>query len=1320
VSFSDADLRAALSEITTGLETLASSNKTLADAIGRSNTQSMQQSRAISDSLRTLTRGAGKDGSPFEKKSAREHVWDFAAESLYYRKGDRAQNYLNKASTITGGLGEGVRGAATSLGLPSSFTQLTQDYNKAIGGVGRAYQDTLAGMQSALQNLPAMMDMGRSLGFVGDQALKSYQNVRQLGVQLQLSTADTLKMTDAYKSTRVFAGTPAQAEQDLRQQMSVAGGAYRGMGMSAEQGMQTNNQALNYFDAAGASQFANTLALAESRTGTQTSQMQIAQRSMQYLEIMSHASVTGPAQNSSSTTSFLTALAAQGQPAFNGGANAGASLMEQSNTQGSLAQNVMISYAMKLHPGENFFDAQNTAQHFSLHQRLAALDSVYGSGPEQDGLKAYLFNGGNRDAYRAMATADKQAQALPQEQQDRLAALNKLQATAQNPLGDDPQDFLTLTNIVSNDAAGHGKEAVMGLIKKNKLEKMTGINSAADIKDPYATLQNILTNRPDIGKNLIDQFSSAPDAVGKTTSGIENAANNGSLNNLDAVNTSLQAEKLAVDGLTSVMGKLLIMLPVATLGSAALSFGGGFLRGFMGGGNLGPGGGGGGGRMGPWMEKMAGDISRSAQCGCGTEDAVRQLSRAPAEAKVPAGATALATAPLRAGFGAPFVEQSPFLVQNLIKTMAQDVALMGGAHALSSATVSQLSQQTGLTPAEIEAAVKQAMTTTGAASSAASGTATASSTVSATDRMIALNAAVGEKLGTSVLSKVETAGQAALAKAGTIGGAVLGTGAAAGQTAVDVAKALGGIAGKAGGVGRGVADEGASVAKDGAETVAGGGRAVVSSIEEARKKKSNDPPGGGFGDIAAAATIIAAIIDAIMQLLNKGRGAPTPKSAPRPGFASSSGSFDPALGTLHPSSSLPQLGPFVNVGGLLVPTLRQSGGGAAGGGLGGGLGSSFGPGGGFGGGGGDSRNNPFSRAIDDNTAATEHLTGSLNKILMGVTGGGTTGALTPNGTGSPLIFGAPFGSGGTKGSPSSGGVAGGAAGGFGFGSPFSPANTTNTTMSGFNQYQPLSEAQYRGIITKAGFPNSPLLSDPGSYTSLMKTAKNANVDPRLLLSIAEQEGGYATALPYMAADKNFTGIKYAGQAGATPGTISSEGNPYAKFSTWDQGWQAMGQTIRNPLIGPYVASGDLRGAMNMWTKGDPNNDAGGQQKRDIYGRILGEAPILSSKVGSAFGNSLNNGAASGNAADVHAMSTNAKMTNAFRAFDPGSGGTDIAGELVSSILSGLEQARPGIASAVAAMFKANASAGGTPPPPNQGGVPAPFTDINLTPARGNR
>jgi hypothetical protein len=160
---------------------------------------------------------------------------------------------------------------------------------------------------------------------------------------------------------------------------------------------------------------------------------------------------------------------------------------------------------------------------------------------------------------------------------------------------------------------------------------------------------------------------------------------------------------------------------------------------------------------------------------------------------------------------------------------------------------------------------------------------------------------------------------------------------------------------------------------------------------------------------------------------------------------------------------------------------------------------------------------------------------------------------------------------------------------------------------GWNQFQPLSQAQYSSIVTSGP------LANPQAYAAIIAAAQEKGVDPRALLAFMKFENSYATNISSsQLSGNNLAGIKYAGQQGASPGTTSPEGDAYAKFGSLTDFFRAMASNLTTGAYAGDYQSGNLTGVRQRYVAGSATPSA--SQQANIantigyYGELASQYP----------------------------------------------------------------------------------------------------------------
>lgn len=165
-------------------------------------------------------------------------------------------------------------------------------------------------------------------------------------------------------------------------------------------------------------------------------------------------------------------------------------------------------------------------------------------------------------------------------------------------------------------------------------------------------------------------------------------------------------------------------------------------------------------------------------------------------------------------------------------------------------------------------------------------------------------------------------------------------------------------------------------------------------------------------------------------------------------------------------------------------------------------------------------------------------------------------------------------------------------------------------MTDYRVFRALSVEQYFAIVDDGTEPGraSPLRT-PESYAALVGMCEPVPVDPRLPLAFAWAEGhmGSDPGLAAMPVN-NFLGVKFVGQDGATDSGIAADtGGTYAGFADLAACWREWLRIMRNSIIGPAFASGDLVGVVEHYTNGPGT----GHNKIDQYERYVATWPPAS-------------------------------------------------------------------------------------------------------------
>jgi tape measure domain-containing protein len=209
---------------------------------------------------------------------------------------------------------------------------------------------------------------------------------------------------------------------------------------------------------------------------------------------------------------------------------------------------------------------------------------------------------------------------------------------------------------------------------------------------------------------------------------------------------------------------------------------------------------------------------------------------------------------------------------------------------------------------------------------------------------------------------------------------------------------------------------------------------------------------------------------------------------------------------------------------------------------------------------------PHQATIDVQIAT--HLTGlppALANIIASAAGAQAVGGASDGGYARPttqrLVGGGPYGS-GTLYQP--GGAIGSAGGG----------------GAGWNQFQPLSQAQYGGIVSSGP------LANPQVYAGVMAAAQEYNVDPRALLAFVKNEG----VAPSLAAVNNFGGIK--GKGG--PAAPANEGGTYAAYSSPADFFRSLAANLTTGAYAGDYQSGNLAAVRQRYVAGSATPSAAQQ------------------------------------------------------------------------------------------------------------------------------
>lgn len=193
----------------------------------------------------------------------------------------------------------------------------------------------------------------------------------------------------------------------------------------------------------------------------------------------------------------------------------------------------------------------------------------------------------------------------------------------------------------------------------------------------------------------------------------------------------------------------------------------------------------------------------------------------------------------------------------------------------------------------------------------------------------------------------------------------------------------------------------------------------------------------------------------------------------------------------------------------------------------------------------------------------------------------------------------------------------------------------------WNSYSPLSYDQYKAIVG-----DSPL-ADTESYIALTTAAQQQNRDPRAMLVQLAYENDYGRNISQsQLSNNNFAGIKYAGQAGASPGGKSPEGDQYAAFDSIGSfmsslasslGWYIAAFPSRNTMYNQLVSTYPPGSAVNPNDPGVINvgknaNSGGGFNPFGAFPSASDIGNAVGKGVSTAIGNAL--GAATGRAGSI--------------------------------------------------------------------------------------
>jgi hypothetical protein len=118
-------------------------------------------------------------------------------------------------------------------------------------------------------------------------------------------------------------------------------------------------------------------------------------------------------------------------------------------------------------------------------------------------------------------------------------------------------------------------------------------------------------------------------------------------------------------------------------------------------------------------------------------------------------------------------------------------------------------------------------------------------------------------------------------------------------------------------------------------------------------------------------------------------------------------------------------------------------------------------------------------------------------------------------------------------------------------------------------------------LTSSTVPNT-AARNVASFLGVDPSAPLSNVQISSLMSAIARNEGYSDGRSQIAINNNNPGnLKYTGQAGATRGQAASDGGYYAKFSTAQDGWNAMQADLQYKISsGKYTTVADL---MNTWS-----------------------------------------------------------------------------------------------------------------------------------------
>lgn len=179
----------------------------------------------------------------------------------------------------------------------------------------------------------------------------------------------------------------------------------------------------------------------------------------------------------------------------------------------------------------------------------------------------------------------------------------------------------------------------------------------------------------------------------------------------------------------------------------------------------------------------------------------------------------------------------------------------------------------------------------------------------------------------------------------------------------------------------------------------------------------------------------------------------------------------------------------------------------------------------------------------------------------------------------------------------------------------------------WNTYSPLAYSDYALIVG-----NGPLAGGD-AYSALIAAAQHYNRDPRAMLVQLLYENDFGRNISAsQLANKNYAGIKFANQPGASDGGISPEGDRYARFDSVASFMLALAQSLgwyigafpsRLPTYATWVKQypeGNVSiptQANGGVTAGGGNLAGGSRSPLDIAGRV-GDA--VSGAIGDAVGN----------------------------------------------------------------------------------------------------